>query len=922
MVNGTPVEEYFEENPRWREALAPFRIAGLDSAKFDIQAHVTGRAKRWSKRQPRALAHAIAGALTALDPPRRGRLRRAGFRFKVLTGLGWLVGQPPSAWLTPDADPDDLWAQHHALLRGPLPREWTGDPHVLTFGGRWLLDVLLMPMDDEALHRVREYLAQQGQAVSDVDILRDVFQITPRDDAFDRWRFSLSYLLHQKAKELEVEFVGLGKAWAWALKGAPIEKPGRHRRLRGTEGLPVVYVMVEEVAEDLTRDDEPLDVPEEEEPKGEWKPTRQTWEYVLTYYDWDNGILPYNRQAREMIPPPDESLQERAVLWFVAEQMDDKPFPVGLHRHDRTWWLQGRGLKELFVGCLVPGARIWVDRTEEPNLYKIRYRPTEPRKCRLLFFAEGRIRPEIREVEVACEVDETMLLAEGRYSDIEALDRLDLVDRRTAPKVLARVFELIGLKDESRGVYRARFDDLFPLLCVTKPYSKAYVRQILYDRRNYPWFYHDEERGAGWFVYDPNQIRVKGKREGQKEPKPSSPPAPRSFEGIWGEVAKLAGRELHTLHEEAPFRVEEVNEREVVLRLSTGATWKLSRKGVERAWEELVRRGELSRTWIWDEVPERGAAYIAAILAALPGVRYETEPIRLFYEPPPREAEVPDIGIRHIVHPIPFHSAPLPSEIQEALWERVGPLWRGDQATFWSPQTPEELDEYLMQAIADRSANRFVTPRPVADFMVNLAQPKPSERVADICCGTGIFLAKALRFVKEVYGEEADLELYGADIYHKAVEATHLNLQANGARDFTVVQANSLEEQEGIFAQKYDLILGNPPFGRGQVRAFLRRWAGLLAPGGRMVVNVSDSLLANSGRGYRECRQWLVEHHEVEAVASLPRPPDSTLYGTKSNLMFLRNRRAHTPHRTLLAAVGSYEELPLVLQIAGRGGNP
>jgi len=503
IINGEPARAYFGENPSWRKALAPFKVVGLDETTFDIQAYVVGRAKRWSKRQPHALAHAIAGALIAFDPARRDQLWQAGFRFKVLYSSDWILELPDGAWPALGVDPDELWARHYGLFSGRLPKKWASNPHVLTFRSRWLLDILLIPLEADDLMRVRGYLDEQGQSVSDMEILTELFEITTRDDAFDRWRFTLSYRLNQKAQELGLEFVGSGRLWRWALEGDPIEKPQRHRRLRGTERLTIKYVEAEQVAAELTSDEEPLDEPTEELP-GQWKPTRQTWEYVLTYYDWDNGVLPYHRQTREMIPPLSEG-QRRAMLHFVAEQVDDEPFEVTLRTKSNFTWLESMGLKELFVGYLVPGARIWIDRTEEPSLYKIRYRPTARQRRSLLFFKEHRVRPVIDEVWVACVVDETMLLAEGRYSNIEALDQLDLIDRRTAPKVLAGVFELIGLKDESRGVYCAQFDEVFPLLCITKPYAKSYVENILYSRKKYPWFYRDEEREAGWFVYDPDQ---------------------------------------------------------------------------------------------------------------------------------------------------------------------------------------------------------------------------------------------------------------------------------------------------------------------------------------------------------------------------------------------------------------------------------
>ncbi len=433
--------------------------------------------------------------------------------------------------------PDRLWADYHELFRSPLPLELADHPRVFSFSGRWLPDVLLAPLTDDDLRRIRELLVGRGEAVSAEEILKELFGITPQHGHFERWRFALGYQLQQKGQELGVEFVGVGQAWRWAVATAPEERPERPRRLRGTERLPITYTSPEQIATALTLDDEWLDVPEEKRPDEEWSPTRQTWEYVLTYYDWAHGVLPYNRQAREIIPPLAEG-QRRAVFRFLAEQVDDRPFEVALYADPRAPWLSGQGLKDLFAGYLVPGAFIWVDRTEDPVVYKIRYRPTPPQRRRLIFFEEGRLRPVIQEVEIACEVDESMLLAEGRYTNIEALRRLDAIDRRTAPRVLATIFEVIGEKDEARGVYRARFNDIFPLLCVTKPYSRSYVQQILYDQQNYPWFYHDPERGGDWFVYEPR--RTAAIVSPALGPVPRPVPSPKPVEGIRGEVSEPA----------------------------------------------------------------------------------------------------------------------------------------------------------------------------------------------------------------------------------------------------------------------------------------------------------------------------------------------------------------------------------------------
>jgi len=396
------------------------------------------------------------------------------------------------------------------------------------------------------------------------------------------------------------------------------------------------------------------------------------------------------------------------------------------------------------------------------------------------------------------------------------------------------------------------------------------------------------------------------------------PPLPPT-EGVWGEVGKLVGHEgLTTLDQQNPFRILEVSETSLQILVGrTGHRRTIRREEIEDAWQHLVSQRELSRSEIHAHYSEVNPAYVAAILAALPGVTHKTDPIRLFYSIVPPSVEVPDIGIRHIVYPIPFVAGELPEQFfEESAWDK---LIGGGQLSLWQRTwTREALDEALVKLIADRDANRFVTTREVVDFMVNLAQPKPDERVADICCGTGIFLVKALRFVKEVYGEDTDLELYGADIYEGAVEAARLNLLANGARNFTVVQADSLKEQEGIFDAKYDLILGNPPFSGRQDRAFLRRWATLLRSASRLVVNVSDGILANSGHTDQELRHWIVSNFELESVVSLPRPKDSNLYGAKTNALLLRDLSVDASHRAVLISIEAYTELPVVLQTAQR----
>jgi len=93
LINGEPLESYFSvDQPRCftkfgtvtrRDiALEPFKKLGLDPENFTVEAYVIGGNREKGKKQPRAIAHALAGALSLLDDSWKPLLIRAGFRLQ------------------------------------------------------------------------------------------------------------------------------------------------------------------------------------------------------------------------------------------------------------------------------------------------------------------------------------------------------------------------------------------------------------------------------------------------------------------------------------------------------------------------------------------------------------------------------------------------------------------------------------------------------------------------------------------------------------------------------------------------------------------------------------------------------------------------------------------------------------------------
>jgi type I restriction enzyme M protein len=240
------------------------------------------------------------------------------------------------------------------------------------------------------------------------------------------------------------------------------------------------------------------------------------------------------------------------------------------------------------------------------------------------------------------------------------------------------------------------------------------------------------------------------------------------------------------------------------------------------------------------------------------------------------------------------------------------PLTEGD--------TKGDLYEYLLKKLTTAGINgQFRTPRHIIRMMVQLLDPKPTDRIADPACGTAGFLVAALEYLVEKYtspegvlvdpntGEkiftgdllEPHREHIRAGMFHGfdfdvtmlRIAAMNLLLHGVDAPDIHYQDTLSAgfadrfpESSEGSF----DLILANPPF-KGSLD-FEDVHAGLLRKvktkktellfivlilrmlrlGGRSATIVPDGVLFGSSKAHIALRQMLVDENQLEAVISLP----------------------------------------------------
>ncbi|MFA6256714.1 MAG: N-6 DNA methylase [Candidatus Paceibacterota bacterium] len=163
---------------------------------------------------------------------------------------------------------------------------------------------------------------------------------------------------------------------------------------------------------------------------------------------------------------------------------------------------------------------------------------------------------------------------------------------------------------------------------------------------------------------------------------------------------------------------------------------------------------------------------------------------------------------------------------------------------------------------------QFFTPRTIVDFMIDIVDPKEGDLICDPCCGSGGFLIKAFDYVREKieddilnkkeeikkkyfdekYQKSNDTEkekidavvetefkklnkeldnqtegsrlydlshkcIYGSDANPRMARTSKMNMIMHGDGHGGVHHNDGLLDVGGIFENRFDIVLTNPPFG-------------------------------------------------------------------------------------------------------------
>lgn len=214
--------------------------------------------------------------------------------------------------------------------------------------------------------------------------------------------------------------------------------------------------------------------------------------------------------------------------------------------------------------------------------------------------------------------------------------------------------------------------------------------------------------------------------------------------------------------------------------------------------------------------------------------------------------------------------------------------------------TKGDLYEYMLGKIASAGQNgQFRTPRHIIKLMVDMTAPVPKDVICDPACGTAGFLIAASEYMREHHSDAIykttdarrrfnEGTFHGYDFDTTMLRIGSMNMLLHGVENPDIRYKDSLAQADEDDAEKYSLILANPPFAgsldyestakdllqivktKKTELLFLALFLRLLQTGGRAAVIVPDGVLFGSSKAHKAIRKMLVEDQKLDAVISMP----------------------------------------------------
>ena len=230
--------------------------------------------------------------------------------------------------------------------------------------------------------------------------------------------------------------------------------------------------------------------------------------------------------------------------------------------------------------------------------------------------------------------------------------------------------------------------------------------------------------------------------------------------------------------------------------------------------------------------------------------------------------------------------------------------------------TKGDLYEYMLGKIASAGQNgQFRTPRHIIKLMVDMTAPTPADTICDPACGTAGFLIAAAEHLQAHHSDtiykSADSKkkfnedtFFGYDFDSTMLRIGSMNMLLHGIENPDISYRDSLGENESSDAERYSLVLANPPFAgsldyestakdlqqvvktKKTELLFVVLILRMLKNGGRAAVVVPDGVLFGSSRAHKTLRKILVEDQKLDGIVNMPSGVFKPYAGVSTAILF------------------------------------
>ena len=252
--------------------------------------------------------------------------------------------------------------------------------------------------------------------------------------------------------------------------------------------------------------------------------------------------------------------------------------------------------------------------------------------------------------------------------------------------------------------------------------------------------------------------------------------------------------------------------------------------------------------------------------------------------------------------------------------------------------TQGDVYEYLLSATNEAGKNgQFRTPRHIIQLICEIVEPKWTDKICDVACGSSGFLLGAYQhilskhtttsflrkdengFSRGVVGDKIpsarvwkklkESTFYGFDIDQTMVRIGLMNLILH---DIAIPKIENIDTLSASYDKyeadgQYSLIMANPPF-TGRVDStgkskklrvntnqsellFIERIMHMLKKGGRAAVVIPEGVLFGSGKAHISTRENLLRDCRVDAIISLPSGAFKPYTGVKTAIIIFEKRQ-------------------------------